>query len=266
MKKTVLTIAAALLATAAACAAAPELRNMMPNSWEKLTRLTAEEEKEFLSQQQVKSDIEGIKSGSWGAPNIRRHDKMPVFFAGILYPKILYNIKQKNQPPLSIKERFAKGLEYGQELLFTFRRSGNGFKYRIYLDVFTREAYSGILIKKMWITYGGKEYQILEDISLAIPGSVVPVEAIDNHSNKDEWLSDGEFYFTQGIYMRPRHGSKPFPGVDFGKIFKGKKAGETFTFKMSCTYSFDDEPQKTEERLFNVRCHKGEYVSPFMGW
>ena len=75
MKKTVLTIAAALLATAAACAAAPELRNMMPNSWEKLTRLTAEEEKGFLSQQQVKSDIEGIKSRSWGAPKYTIKEK-----------------------------------------------------------------------------------------------------------------------------------------------------------------------------------------------
>ena len=75
MKKTVLTITAALLVTAAACAAAPELRNMMPNSWEKLARLTAEEEKGFLSQQQVKSDIEGIKSRSWGAPKYTIKEK-----------------------------------------------------------------------------------------------------------------------------------------------------------------------------------------------
>ena len=75
MKKTVLTIAAALLLTATACASAPELRNMMPNSWEKLTRLTEPEEKEFLSRQQVKSDIEDIKSGSWGAPKYTIKEK-----------------------------------------------------------------------------------------------------------------------------------------------------------------------------------------------
>ena len=75
MKKTVLAIVAALQVTAAACASAPELRNMMPNSWEKLTRLTEPEEKEFLSRQQVKSDIEGIKSGSWGAPKYTIKEK-----------------------------------------------------------------------------------------------------------------------------------------------------------------------------------------------
>ena len=61
MKKTVLTIAAALLVTAAACAAAPELRNMMPNSWEKLTRLTAEEEKEFIEKEEVRAAAQKIK-------------------------------------------------------------------------------------------------------------------------------------------------------------------------------------------------------------
>ena len=30
-------------------AEAPELKNMMPNSWQKLTRLSEEEEKEFLA-------------------------------------------------------------------------------------------------------------------------------------------------------------------------------------------------------------------------
>lgn len=75
MKKTVLTIAAVLLLAATAFAAAPELRNVMPNSWEKLTRLPAEEEKEFLSRQQVKKDIEGIKSGSWGVPEYTIKEK-----------------------------------------------------------------------------------------------------------------------------------------------------------------------------------------------
>ncbi len=49
-------------------AQAPELKNMMPNSWQKLSRLEAEEEKEFLAQQKVNSDIEQFKSDSWGSP------------------------------------------------------------------------------------------------------------------------------------------------------------------------------------------------------
>ena len=69
MKKTALTIAAALLATAAACAAAPELRNMMPNSWEKLTRLTAEEERELFNNDAVKTCTEKRKKYYAGKRN-----------------------------------------------------------------------------------------------------------------------------------------------------------------------------------------------------
>ena len=184
------------------------------------------------------------------------------FFAGILYPKIVYDIKQKNQPPLSIKKRFANGSEYGQELLFTFRRAGNNFKYRIYLDVFTRKAYSGILIKKMWVTYGGKEYQVLKDISLAIPEKVVSVEAIDKHTNKDEWLSNGEFYFTQGIYMHPRQGSKEFPKINFQKIFGSEKKRD-ITFTLTCIYQFDGDIEKMIEVHYNVSCFDGKYIPPF---
>ena len=49
-------------------AQAPEFKNMIPNSWQKLSRLEAEEEKEFLAQRKVNSDIEQFKSDSWGSP------------------------------------------------------------------------------------------------------------------------------------------------------------------------------------------------------
>ena len=54
---------------------APELKNMMPNSWEKLARLSEQEEKEFLNQQQVINDIENIKSESWAAPEYIINEK-----------------------------------------------------------------------------------------------------------------------------------------------------------------------------------------------
>ena len=54
---------------------APELKNMMPNSWEKLTRLSEQEEKEFLNQQQVINDIENIKSENWAAPEYIINEK-----------------------------------------------------------------------------------------------------------------------------------------------------------------------------------------------
>lgn len=38
-------------------AQAPELKNMMPNSWQKLTRLSEEEEKEFLAKEEVLAEV-----------------------------------------------------------------------------------------------------------------------------------------------------------------------------------------------------------------
>ena len=54
---------------------APELKNMMPNSWEKLTRLSEQEEIDFFNQQQVINDIENIKSESWAAPEYIINEK-----------------------------------------------------------------------------------------------------------------------------------------------------------------------------------------------
>lgn len=47
-------------------AEAPELKNMMPDSWQNLTRLPSVEEKQFLNQQQVIDDIANFKSYNWG--------------------------------------------------------------------------------------------------------------------------------------------------------------------------------------------------------
>ena len=67
-------------------AEAPELKNMMPNSWQKLTRLEAEEEKEFLDQQLVISDIEQFKSDSWASPEYIIQEKR-------VYKEIVNNIE-----------------------------------------------------------------------------------------------------------------------------------------------------------------------------
>ena len=64
MKKISLIFAIAFAASAL-FAEAPELKNMMPNSWQKLTRLCEQEENEFLNQQLVKEDLESTETESW---------------------------------------------------------------------------------------------------------------------------------------------------------------------------------------------------------
>lgn len=57
-------------------AQAPELKNMMPNSWQKLTRLTVDEEKEFLEKVDIKKyyTFENLRNPfkhdeTWGGRN-----------------------------------------------------------------------------------------------------------------------------------------------------------------------------------------------------
>ena len=183
-------------------------------------------------------------------------------FAGILYPKTVYDIAQKDQPPLSIKKRFAKGSECAQELLFTFRRAGNNFKYDTYLDVFTKKPYPRLVIKTLRITYGGTERTVMEGATFAIPKALMPLSMIDSRTHRDEWFTDGEFYFTQGIFMRPLQAGKGFPKIDFQKIFGRKNRSDT-SFTLTCTYQFDGEAEQTFTADYTARSVSGQYIPPF---
>ena len=56
--KNIIAALAGLLVCASAFAEAPELKNMMPNSWKKLTRLSEAEEKAFFQNWTVRSEIQ----------------------------------------------------------------------------------------------------------------------------------------------------------------------------------------------------------------
>lgn len=59
MKKYIITAMILFLGTAL-FAQAPELKNMIPNSWQKLTRLSEQEEKEFFEKDEVQEAILSI--------------------------------------------------------------------------------------------------------------------------------------------------------------------------------------------------------------
>lgn len=61
MKKIIVLLGSIVIGTAL-FAQAPELKNVMPNSWEKLTRLSEQEEKEFLADNVIKQDLEERKN------------------------------------------------------------------------------------------------------------------------------------------------------------------------------------------------------------
>lgn len=63
--KNIIAALAALLLCAAAFAEAPELKNMMPNSWKKLTRLSEAEERAFVSQGEGKKCMDEFKKENY---------------------------------------------------------------------------------------------------------------------------------------------------------------------------------------------------------
>lgn len=64
MKKTIIMLCAAVMLASTIFAEAPELKNMMPNSWKKLTRLSEAEERAFLREVDVKKYYTSENYGS----------------------------------------------------------------------------------------------------------------------------------------------------------------------------------------------------------
>lgn len=70
MKKILLVIAILFCFLPASFAEAPELKNMMPNSWQKLTRLSGAEEKDFFQKSEVRTAIQSINNSFFSKTKI----------------------------------------------------------------------------------------------------------------------------------------------------------------------------------------------------
>lgn len=106
MKKTISLIAVLACIVQTAFAEAPELKNMMPNSWQKLTRLSEQEEKDFFTNKNVKEDLSYRQNYYNGKKNKEIDIKIYYEKCGsILFYRVLYcnenlndffNIEYKN--------------------------------------------------------------------------------------------------------------------------------------------------------------------------
>lgn len=145
-------------------AQAPELKNMMPNSWQKLTRLSEEEEKEFLAKEEVISDVEQFKSDSWASPEYIIQERR-------VYKEIVNNIE------------FFRVLVCNQNMIDVFdstycdkvlsKESFSNFKYhRVQQIVYAKDKFKDIYkIKELeYKVYGattdGWGYFIFNDIMI----------------------------------------------------------------------------------------------------
>ena len=89
-------------------AQAPELKNMMPNSWQKLTRLSEEEEKEFLAKEEVLAEVIELQESEFEQSDLEKIN-FQVFTEtnlGIQFFRVLmcaspletvYNVEYKNR-------------------------------------------------------------------------------------------------------------------------------------------------------------------------
>lgn len=184
-------------------------------------------------------------------------------FSGILYPKVVFDFSQRNEPPFSATKRLEMGEKFPQELQFFIESAGNSFKYDFDIHIFTKKAYKNLFLKEISYIFEGGTGYFLKNAKFILPTKVYD---IDEEQVFPCWITDSAHYWTRGIFMKPTKKTKRLPQVNFEKVFKNKKPGMSFKVKIICVYSFDDEPEEREESVFEVRCSEGEYVSPFLFW
>jgi hypothetical protein len=74
------------------------------------------------------------------------------------------------------------------------------------------------------------------------------VKNAEYYMNLDEYQSKDGWFSTTRVRGGPKSGS----GVNYGKLFKGKKMGDVFYVDLILRYSFDDEPEVVEVLRYQV--------------
>ena len=286
MKKLLTTIIL-LTIIATLYAEAPELKNMMPNSWQKLTRLSEEEEKEFLAKEEVISDIEQFKSDSWASPEYIIQEKR-------VYKEIVNNIEffrvlVCNQ---NMNDFFAS--TYCDKVLS--KESFSNFKYhRVQQIVYAKDKFKDIYkIKELeYKVYGattdGWGYFIFNDIMIKPLNekeigffiTEVGVSFSVDRTRSDEDIVSIKFYTCKGQILGSN--STEFLSVniqeDFSKAFNDSDRririqASSFLFdskspfKYSIQNAFDGNPatsyvENTEDDLFDIKIHIRQYHPKF---
>ena len=155
----------------------------------------------------------------------------------------LFIITQDNMPPFGAEERLATKGEYEQELVFLFTNRSN--KKDFIPVIYTKKKYKKLYLNYLNLVYNDFPYMLMAQAEFTLP------EEVYNHvgSNEIGWRSDGEYYWLNGFWAKPKkpqYWSKHWPiNYDFELIFKDKLyATEPFQCSIEMWYHFDDEPEK----------------------
>ena len=161
-------------------------------------------------------------------------------FAGILFPRIKFSFSPVGeQPPTTASERLNAGAKYPQTFKFYFSRAGNSFQYYFVPTIFVNKPYRVLHIKEMKYEWENNTGIFFENRSFELPVRY--------------YITQNDWYWLGGI--------ADFFNINFEKIFKGKKQGDKFLFRLIIIYSLDDEPENTQVLEYNVTAIKGEYIN-----
>jgi len=163
------------------------------------------------------------------------------FFAGIFYPKVVFSFKSLGENPPSVADdRLSMGAKYPQIFKIRFSQAGNSFKKSFLADIFVDEPYKMLNVKELSYTWQEGEGVFYTDKVFEIGG----------------YLSANGWYWTQKL-------GEPLYRMNFEKIFKNKKPGDTFWFTLKIVFSFDDGPEQTQILEYNVVTVKKKYSPLF---
>ena len=190
---------------------------------------------------------------------------MFAFGAGIFYPRLFFSFKNLNTNyhwgPAD--ENCELATDKTPEINVLFRQPGNRFKAEFYPEFLTKKNYSNLYINKIIYVYEEKEIIALQDANFTLSPDIRNMG-----DYKDVWITNGAYYWMNDWSAKPedwKDKSKLWPETSFEKIFKKKKTGDTFPFRVRIIYRFDEEEEKQLDIDFIVTTFKGEYVSIFAG-
>ncbi len=191
--------------------------------------------------------------------------RMFAFGAGFFYPRLIFEFDniEKNfyWGPADKACDFAT--DKTPEINVIFRQPGNSFKAEFWPVFLTKKNYSNLYINKIIYIYDEKEIIALQDANFTLSPDIINMD-----DYRDGWITNGTYYWMNGWCAKPKNWkdkSKLWPETNFEKIFKKKKPGDTFPFRVRIIYRFDEEEEKQLDIDFIVTAFKGEYVSIFAG-
>jgi hypothetical protein len=170
----------------------------------------------------------------------------PEWFPGILYPIKDFDINLLNsadEPPMRDRE---PGREYPEGFVIIFHHTAlSQFAFRSYNFFYGKRPREKLFIKEVaWEWEGGSGV----------------------------FTQDFLHEFSEGVWARPENGwhcvswmvgFTPYE-INFIKMFKKKKLGDIFPFRLVIRYRFDNEPETVQVLEYQVTAQRGAYRPTYL--